>query len=159
MIEETFLEYPDNSSLAIILYMRGCSGNCIGCHNLALKEYKETPIEVIEVLKEKCKKSNTNKIVLCGGDPLYSGNIALTNKIINELKETYDICIYTGYHLEYAKNNVSKGFKYIKCGPYIQGLYIGSNKTDEYIQFATSNQNLYDGNFNLLSKDGRFYFN
>lgn len=158
-IDTTFLEYPDNESLAVILYMRGCSGNCIGCHNYELKEYKKLPDNIISNLIESCERNKTNKIIICGGDPLFFMNLELTNKIINELHNNYDICIYTGYHVKFVKNSkLEKGFKFIKCGPFIQDLYIGSDKTDDYIQFATSNQNLYDNNFNLLSKDGRYYF-
>ena len=36
--------------------------------------------------------------------------------------------------------------------------YIGSKKTDDYIQFATKNQKLYDKDLILLSKDGVYYY-
>ena len=34
-----------------------------------------------------------------------------------------------------------------------------SKKTDDYIQFVNTTQNLYDSNYNQLSIDGRYYFN
>lgn len=160
-VTETYMEYPDNSSLATILYMRGCSNMCKGCHNLELKTYQELPlIEIISSTIELSEKNNTKKLVLCGGDPLYPKNIEDTKFLLFHfgcLK--YDICIYTGYDIEYVKQNKVEGFKYIKCGPYLEQFYIGSKKTDEYIQFATSNQALYDSQYNLLSKDGIYKFN
>ena len=38
-LTETFLEYPDNSSISAILYFRGCDRNCKGCQNKDLQKY------------------------------------------------------------------------------------------------------------------------
>jgi anaerobic ribonucleoside-triphosphate reductase activating protein len=138
--------------------MAGCSSNCENCHNPELQEYIATSLDIHQELKLNCFRNKTNKIVLCGGDPLYPENLELTRKILHELSGEYDICIYTGYDIEMVRNLKLGGFKYIKCGIFNNKLYIGSEKKEEYLQFASSNQKLYDADLNLLSKDGRFYF-
>lgn len=159
-ISESFLDYPDNNSLSIIFYMSGCDRNCEGCQNTNLKEYREyNNIDLlVNILEEKCKKEYTNKICLQGGDPLYKHNIILTKYLLDKLSKKYDICIYTGAEINEVKSYNLTGFKFIKCGIFDKNKYIGSKKTDTYIQFATSNQKLYDSNLNLLSKDGIYYF-
>lgn len=159
-ITETFLEYPDNSSLAVIFYCGGCDRGCKGCHNTELQNFIQfNPAEVIDELKDYCGRVHTNKIVLCGGDPLYHQNIPLTKAILAELGKDYDICIYTGATLQEVKDLQITGFKYIKCGMFDASKFVGAIKTDEYIRFATTNQELYSSNLSLLSKDGTYYFN
>ena len=159
-ITETFLEYPDNSSLAVIFYCGGCDRNCPGCHNTELQNHIKFNYKlIVAMLVEYCERVKTNKIVLCGGDPLYSKNIELTKYICSSLGADYDICIYTGADIEEVKALDIKGFKFVKCGIFDASKFVGATKTDEYIRFATTNQSLYDSNFNLLSKDGTYYFN
>ena len=157
-IMETFLEYPDNSSIAAIVYFCGCDRNCSGCHNTDLQDYKSLSSSLIEDIKNYCKRLKTNKIVLCGGDPLYFKNLDNTKKILKELSSDYNICIYTGASIDEVKKLNLKGFKFIKCGMFDYNKFIGSEKTDKYLKFATSNQELYDSNLNLISKDGFYYF-
>lgn len=157
----TLLEYPDNSSISTILYFNGCDRHCKGCQNIELQKYDESNPNLDILIKDivdYCKRSRTNKIVLCGGDPLYYKNIPITKNILDKLSNNYDICIYTGANIEEVKKLNLRGFKFIKCGIYDKTKFIGSEKTDDYIQFATSNQELYDSNLNLLSKDGVYYY-
>ena len=158
-VQSTFLEYPDNSSIATIFYFSGCDRNCEGCHNTSLKEY--IPLDEKEVLSgivNYSKRLKTNKVVLCGGDPLYKKNIDLTRKILYNLGNDFDICIYTGALIDEVKKLNLSGFKFIKCGVFDKTKFIGSKKTDEYIQFATSNQELYNEFLELISHDGIYYF-
>lgn len=157
-ITETFLEYPDNYSISTIIYFNGCDRNCKGCHNTNLQEYKPLSDNLIEEIKDYCKRLKTNKIVLCGGDPLFIKNIDKTRQILENLGSNFDICIYTGANIQEVKKLNLKGFKFIKCGVFDQNKFIGSEKTDKYLKFATSNQELYDSNLNLLSKNGIYYF-
>ena len=158
-VQSTFLEYPDNSSIASIFYFSGCDRNCEGCQNTSLKEY--TPLDEKEVLSgivNYSKRLKTNKVVLCGGDPLYKKNIDLTRKILYNLGNDFDICIYTGALIDEVKKLNLSGFKFIKCGVFDKTKFIGSKKTDDYIQFATSNQELYNEFLELISHDGIYYF-
>lgn len=158
-VQSTFLEYPDNSSIATIFYFSGCDRNCEGCQNTSLKEY--TPLDEKEVLSgivNYSKRLKTNKVVLCGGDPLYKKNFDLTRKILYNLGNDFDICIYTGALIDEVKKLNLSGFKFIKCGVFDKTKFIGSKKTDDYIQFATSNQELYNEFLELISHDGIYYF-
>lgn len=158
-VQSTFLEYPDNSSIATIFYFSGCDRNCEGCQNTSLKEY--TPLDEKEVLSgivNYSKRLKTNKVVLCGGDPLYKKNLDLTRKILYNLGNDFDICIYTGALIDEVKKLNLNGFKFIKCGVFDKTKFIGSKKTDDYIQFATSNQELYNEFLELISHDGIYYF-
>lgn len=158
-VQSTFLEYPDNSSIASIFYFSGCDRNCEGCQNTSLKEY--TPLDEKEVLSgivNYSRRLKTNKVVLCGGDPLYKKNIDLTRKILYNLGNDFDICIYTGALIDEVKKLNLSGFKFIKCGVFDKTKFIGSKKTDDYIQFATSNQELYNEFLELISHDGIYYF-
>lgn len=167
----SFLDYPSPEGSCISLYMTGCEHNCLGCSNPDFQNYYymnddiksfsgENQISyLIDDIMYYSKKYRTNKICLMGGDPLFRKNIKETQYLINELKDTYDFCIYTGYSIDYVKQNkIIEGFKYIKCNTYKEELKVMSEKTDEYIQFASTNQELYDSELNLLSVDGRFYF-
>lgn len=158
-VQSTFLEYPDNSSIASIFYFSGCDRNCEGCQNTSLKEY--TPLDEKEALSgivNYSRRLKTNKVVLCGGDPLYKKNIDLTRKILYNLGKDFDICIYTGALIGEVKKLNLSGFKFIKCGVFDKTKFIGSKKTDDYIQFATSNQELYNEFLELISHDGIYYF-
>jgi len=159
-ISSSFLDYPDNENLCVIFYMPGCNRKCEGCQNINLQEptnYEQID-EIIEILEQYCKKEHTNKICLQGGDPLFDSNLPITRQILVKMGSNYDICIYTGASLAEVKTLNLTGFKYIKCGIFNKSKYIGSKKTDDYLQLATSNQELYDSNLNLLSKDGIYYF-
>lgn len=159
-ISESFLDYPDNNSLSIILYIPGCNRNCLGCHNSNLRDFQgfENLDLLIELLIQKCKKAKTNKICLQGGDPLLLENLFITQFILAKLSRNYDICIYTGAEIDEVKKLNLKGFKFVKCGIFDKNKFIGSLKTDQYLQFATSNQKLYDSNLNLISENGIYYF-
>ena len=63
-----------------------------------------------------------------------------------------------GANIDEVKKANLHGFKYIKCGKFDESEFIGSQKTDDYMQFATKNQQLYDANLKLLSKDGIYNF-
>ena len=159
----SFLDYPDNKSLAIIVYILGCTHNCHDCQNPELQDinYTDNITEIttelfVEYIRKLSNKYKTNKLILSGGDPLYPDNIDFVKEF---LKSTdLDVCIYTGYSVDYVKDNCVSDFKFLKCGKHISTLSQRSVKTDEYLQFSSKNQKLYDKDFKLISKDGRYYF-
>lgn len=160
-LQTTWLDYPDNESLAVIFYTYGCIHKCKNCHNLDLQTpVTSYPSSIIDEIFTYCKRNNTNKLVLSGGDCLLKEvNLNLTNTIIDKYSKELDICIYTGYDIDYVKTNVHKGFKFVKCGKYDETKKIEPNKTDTYFQLASTNQCLYDSSYQLLSNNGKYYFN
>ena len=164
-IVSSFIDYPDNSSIALCVVVMGCGHNCPGCQNPLFQNpnYEQgtrivTVESLVNELKTRCKREHTNKIVLSGGDPLFKTNIDFTKELLNQL-DGYDVCIYTGYDIDYVKENNVTGFKFIKCGTFILSQQRKSDKDDDKIIFASPNQKLYNGDCNLLSKDGIYYFN
>ena len=61
--------------------------------------------------------------------------------------------------VEYVKEHNVSGFKFLKCGKFDIKNKRESEKTDEKMVLASPNQKLYDENYNLISKDGIYYFN
>lgn len=165
--QESWVDYPDNESLALSIYFLGCEHNCVGCSNPELQDklynhphvhIESTIKHIIDKIYSDANRSCTNKLVFIGGDPFFSLNIDNTKNILKKLQFDFDMCVYTGYSVEYAQNYNVSGFKFLKTGVYKQDLSQISEKTDEYMQFASKNQKLYDSNFQLLSNDGRYYF-
>lgn len=161
----SFLDYLDNESIAVVVYIMGCEHKCKNCHNkqFADVDYEKSvnvnKNEFIKLIKKATEKNRTNKIVLSGGDPLYKSNINDIISIIGDLKDEYDIMIYTGYDIDYVKKNNISGFKYIKCGVYDENQKQTSFKDDDKFVFASKNQKLYDSKYNLISNNGVFNFN
>lgn len=161
----TWLDYPDNESIAIAVYIMGCEHFCKECSNpdfadmdyiIGTKELSLTDLYV--KLLDVCCRNKTSRLVLIGGDFLYKNNLYFTKEFLKGYSREFEICIYTGYDIEYIKQYEIKGFKFIKCGCFEKDNKILSEKTDEYLQFASTNQKLYDMNYNLLSDNGRYYF-
>lgn len=162
--QSSWVDYPDNESIAITVVMMGCDNGCQFCQNPEFQncQYKEgtTEYSVEELIKEleiQCKRNKTNKVVLSGGDPLSCFNIKFTKEFLNQ--NSFDVCIYSGHDIEYCKKNNIKGFKFLKCGKFDYLNKRESLKTDDKMVFASPNQELYNNNFELLSQDGIYYFN
>lgn len=190
-IQETFTDWPDAESSAVIYFFTGCSNKCNGCQNSHLAEiwsaycnlnidaspfvgYDKTNAGVIKFSKtvyETAKKYNTNKVVFQGGDPFFINNREFVkdflkyNKARKIIAEDYvDVCIYTGYEIEDVRkflDNEIDLVSFIKCGRFDfnnLNLYAGTQKTEDRLVFASANQKLYNGKFELLSKDGIYTF-
>jgi len=160
----TWLDYPDNESLAVIVYFLGCENNCVNCHNPTFK-YPDNPKarnvtikQLYNDLFEFCKKHQTYKIIFTGGDPCSSYNIDFVRRFVSSYGNIFNICIYTGYDIAEVKKKEIKGFTYIKTGPYKEELKQESLKTDDYIQLASTNQEFYNKNYSLKSRNGRMNF-
>jgi anaerobic ribonucleoside-triphosphate reductase activating protein len=162
-VSTTFLDYPDNESVAILVFVTGCKHNCWGCHNPTFQDRTIgtvlTPLQLLEIIEKESLRSNTDRVVLSGGDPASPDNINDTKLLLSLLfTHGYKTVLYTGHSVDYVRCNNVKGFTYVKCGRYNEKLKQEQLKTDEFIQFASSNQELYDSNFNLLSQNGRYFF-
>lgn len=161
VLEETWLDYPTPDDNAIIVFLTGCEHHCPGCHSPLIQqvqEYTETPEELAEKLEEYCKRADTNKIILEGGDPLFKTNIPYTTTILQKLSKTHDICIFTGYSIDYVKDLGITGAKFYKCGKFDITNVRTSKKTDDEYILASPNQDFYDENYNKISTNGILHF-
>lgn len=160
-LEETWLDYPSPDGNAVIIYMTGCEHHCPGCHSPLLQEiklYSEDNETMLSQIITYAKRADTNKLIFLGGDPLHSSNIELLRYFVNNLSKDFDICVFTGYDINYVKQINIKGVKYWKCGTYDQIQARQSKKTDvEYI-LASPNQDFYDGKYHKLSENGILTF-
>ena len=162
----TWLDYPNNYSYALSIYCLGCDNNCNGCQTPELKSlhYEGDNVKVFDMedfekaIDSFLTKTRDNKICLIGGDFLSHFNIDFTKEFLQRNKSKYEVCIYTGHNIEYVKKNEVKEFSFIKCGKFDIEKQQESKKTDDYFQLASSNQKIYDSNFNLLSENGIYYF-
>ena len=162
----SFLDYADTENLAVLVYFMGCDNNCDECHNVQFKDfnYKQNTLEMnltdlIDKLNLSCMKNYTTKVVLTGGDPLANKNLSFTKALLGDTCNNFDFMIYTGTDVEWSKSKEIVGFEFLKCGKYISLKSQKSEKTDEYIKFASTNQKLYDKNYRCISIDGIYHFN
>ena len=161
-LEETWLDYPSPDGNAVIIYMTGCEHRCPGCHSPLLQKvrpYDEDNETMLSRIITYAKRADTNRLIFLGGDPLHPSNIELTTFLVNNLKDDFDICIFTGYNINYVKNLNIKGVKYWKCGTYDQTQARQSKKTDKEYILASPNQDFYDSEYNKLSENGILSFN
>jgi anaerobic ribonucleoside-triphosphate reductase activating protein len=163
-IGTTFFDYPDNSSLSTIIYFLGCDHDCKLCHNPELRNVDhplgfECDIDILrDCLKDKCNRTRTKNVVFSGGDPLHKNNLEFVKKFLVKYGKEFNVCIYTGYSISVVKEFGLINFQYIKTGKYDDSMKIDAKKTDEYFQLASTNQAIYDNNFNCLSVKGRMEF-
>ena len=162
----TFLDYPDNSNHSIPVYLYGCDFKCEGCSNPELQKQKKgmniNSYSLYHELQIFSKQFNTNKIVLLGGDPFCNVNRSGLFEFLN-INKIFEICIYTGYEWEDVKK-YCEIFKplFVKTGGYNKELKQKSYKIDEEMQFASSNQKLYQligDEYQLVSQNGLYKFN
>ena len=162
-ITSTWLDYPDKEDCALVVVMMGCDNACPFCqnpefknpaYNTNTKEY--TTDSLIKELEVLAKRNRTNKVVLSGGDPLSCFNIKFTKELL--AKTNLKICIYTGHSIDYVKLHGIKGFEFVKCGVFDKTKFQESQKTDEYMRFASTNQKLFDSNYCCLSQNGVYLF-
>lgn len=162
----TFTDFPDSTSCSLIIYLLGCEHFCINCHNQDLQLVSENKNGHIVLhsntlsrnIIQKFKKDRFDNIIFSGGDPLYGNNLQFVKNFCKENGHLINICIYTGYGIDYIKQNEIKGFRYIKCGKYEEHLKQEPYKNDYEMQLASSNQNFFDDSYNQLSENGKLKF-
>lgn len=164
-VGETFSDYPDDN-YAVIVYLTGCSHQCQGCHNPQYQKhiYAEKEKIVSDILAYFVDLMAvgyfSERLVISGGDPLHEDNIKTTEYICDQMQiRGIRVCIYTGYDIEYVKNNFGSKFDFIKCGKYIREQHRDSGKDNEGIVLASSNQEFYDGNYKQISNKGILKWN
>ena len=167
-IRETFLDFPDNKSLAMLVFFAGCSHNCRGCQSPLLQKVDNyTPIAkeaVVAKILGFREQSRTDKIVLSGGDPFLFHDECMY--VIDRLVENgLEVCVYTGYTVdninEFYKGTSYRKPLYLKCGRYEEDCKVQSGKTAEKFTLASTNQRFYkliDDEYKQISEDNVLYF-
>ena len=173
-INETFSDFPTVDDLAVIVYFQGCDHNCPNCQNKELqvcnKENAKSVKETYDLITNYCKRANTNKIVLSGGDPFYPENRNEILSLIDTLENNgYEVCVYTGYELDDIETfyildpRILSYPTYLKCGRYIESLREKEwGKTDDFFKLATTNQKFYkwiSGKYQQISQANTLFFN
>lgn len=163
-IIESFIDYPSEKGSCLTVFFTGCGFSCNGCHNTGLKKFEAEgsidikPIELYNLLlEESSRRRHTDKLVLQGGDPFFHKNFEGVIELLN-INKFFDICIYTGYPIDFLKENNIKGFQFAKCGIYDENLKQDSFKNSFVFSLASSNQNIYDKNYNQMSENGILHF-
>lgn len=162
-ITATWHDYPDAESLAVEVFLQGCLFNCKCCQNESLQVVQKGTTsyeDMVEPIIRSCTRNRTHKIVFVGGEPLLktNDNLEFIKRFLKDYKEIFDVMIYTGNTIDYVKKQDVTGFKYIKVGLYAHELKQEPSKTDKQMTFASTNQELYDSNLNLLSFNGVYIF-
>ncbi len=163
IFSHSFLDYPTQDDCIDVFFV-GCLHKCKDCCNPLLAEISKDTLKLdfqdfIIRLEDYSKRLNNIKnISLLGGDPLYDKNIDFVNYFLEKFSKDYNICVYTGYNIDFVKKCLNKGFKFIKCGVYDASLKQVSEKTDNYFRLASSNQSIYDENYNRISNNGTLFF-
>jgi len=154
----TFTDYPTLDDCAIIVYFAGCEHNCEDCQNELFQDSASmrdtyTDSDLLDVIYEKCLSNFTDKVVLSGGDPLHENNRAFVKMFCEETD--LDVMIYTGYEKWQVDTLGLKGYRYLKTGKF-ETNNRNNDKLDSNTHFilASQNQELWDSDGNLLTKDG-----
>lgn len=158
----SFIDYPNGEHCLTVMFT-GCDNYCKGCQNKELQKHGKV-IDEIDIgnmfikITDLCERMNTKNIVFQGGDPLDEQNENSCYLLCLFLKrEGYNICIYTGKKYNQVSGDLLKFIDYIKCGKYDETKKVNSEKTDKYLQLASTNQKIYK-NGELVSEKGRIYF-
>lgn len=95
-------------------------------------------IEVTELVKQIEKNSYNKKITISGGEPLEQLESLL--ELVEILKkEKFNICVYTGWKLEFVPDSLIKNIDFLKTGEFIREL---QNENLQYV--GSSNQHMYE---------------
>ncbi len=157
----SFIDYPTTDH-CMTFYFTGCTFGCKNCHNVELQTYGSTKdsnlftvSSFIDYLYIQKIKHNTNKIVFMGGEPLLNKNLEFIKTFLN-INSEFDVCIYTGYE-EVSSLNL-EGFTFLKTGGYQKENSITPCKTDSYFQLPSTNQKIYNRDFKLISRKGKYVY-
>jgi organic radical activating enzyme len=133
---------------AFEIYLSGCDGTCVGCHNPELHDFNvgDNYLNVLpNILSTLYRFGNLIKWVwIMGGEPLLQSeeDLILLLKSISMVKP---IMFFTRFN--YVPDNIKEYCSYIKTGAYIDNLEskeeiitVGNNEYN--ITLASNNQNI-----------------
>lgn len=114
------ITYPDvnnGTGCRVTLWIAGCSHHCAGCHNKETWDFnsgREFTKEDKDKLFEILSLPYIQGLTLSGGDPIdsYNDTLQLAEDVKTEFPNK-DIWCYTGYTMEYMRDNYPEILKYI----------------------------------------------
>lgn len=147
----------NGDGLRVVLWVSGCSHDCLGCHNPQTHDaYSGLPFDesVENELFELLDRDYISGLTLSGGDPLYATNVQTLINLVSKFRERYGnsktIWIYSGYTLDGLKlipNRFSTinalRLKLISmCDVFVDGRFIKELKDEQYQWAGSTNQKL-----------------
>ena len=144
----------DGEGLRTVIWMQGCSHNCVGCHNPETHDFnggKQSTLE--EIMKMLATVENQNGITLSGGDPLYQPEATL---FISQFAHSIGLSVwcYTGYTYDEIRTIALKKPIYNEILKNIDVLIDGKfelkNKSLNCIYRGSTNQRIIDVPLSLL---------
>lgn len=102
-VERTNLSFIDvPGQIATVVFVRGCSIRCPDCHNCELQSFDETRKTTVDKVVSKLNELELSQwICFQGGEPLDQADFV--RAIIEKLKPSFKVCIYSGYNMELVK--------------------------------------------------------
>lgn len=134
-----YFSTPNGPGCRTAIYFSGCQramegDACKSCHNAVAwdKDYgKDWDSDIENEILEKSKPSYIKGFSILGGEPFSDFNLDGITSFAKKAKETYpekDIWVWSGYTLDYIKNNKSLDIfnyvDYLVDGEFIQELKI-----------------------------------
>ena len=128
----------DGPGVRSVLFLQGCTKNCIGCHNYKIREHgKGTRVKIDDLINYIDLYCCNKKITISGGEPLEQMDSLII--LLSKLKKRgYNICMYTGWELNMVPHKIIILLDYIKTGGFISNL---KNSNIQYV--GSSNQHMY----------------
>lgn len=127
------------------IYLSGCNGNCIDCHNETLKDFDlgSNYLEKINEISDKVSDFDIliKNIWILGGEPLDQNLDDLINMILRLRQLNKSIWLFTRYEIEKIPKEVLGLCDYIKTGKYVPEL-VTENNIQYGVKLATSNQKI-----------------
>lgn len=139
---------------AFEIYISGCDGLCLNCHNPELQNYdigEPYTSELGIILSQKINKFNNmiDQVWILGGEPLLQNNYTLLINLLNRIKTDTNkkIMLWTRFELEEINVEICNLCDFIKTGKYEESLKTESN-FQHGINLISSNQKIYRRNEN-----------
>ena len=145
------ISYPDvNNGLGfrVTLWVSGCIHHCKGCQNSETWDFnsgREFTDDDKEIIFKTLSLPYIKGITLSGGDPLCSYDDILL--LVKEIKNNFpkkDIWLYTGYTLEFIKDNLKEILDYIDI--IVDGKFIEEQKDVSLPFRGSKNQRIWEKN-------------
>ena len=110
----------DGIGYRTVLFLQGCDLHCKGCQNPSTWDItKGKKIDVKELSMTLRRRCFNKELTITGGEPMMQKEALLD--LLKEIKD-FDLCLYTGHELNEVSQEILAYLKYIKVGPFVQGL-------------------------------------